>query len=529
MRRALTVLALASLLTMATPANANDPGVCDSGPCLICDPTMRTLYPCSHSHERSGDADRESGRAWSRHVKAYNRGTKSFQNKRWRDAIAAFEEALLHSWDEETAKLLVRTRGILLREEAQALALSGDYDGALAKLEIARTVDPDGSEYTDQNVRWVEGLREEARLRRKEQEDAAWQQAFDAATAHFDAGRYEEAEAGYRKMLEQRPRDAWVHYCLANTLVFRGDLDQAEKWYRSSLAIDRKNASALANLGKLLSGIVNYEESEALLREALLVDPTNVNARKGLEVIHKAWWQAAVEGWPDSKARAARKAVEDRAAWRAAVRAKLEKLEVPPKDDVTRTYEELREGDVILIAAADASSLAVAIGDLLFTGRDPSAANPSHALTFLGKDREGRGLFLDNTTRDFSLGEKGGARIIGETEFHALYGERARWVARPTTSIEGKSVLREAVKIVEKAKRKGPGSDYGILGKGDAVCSETAALAIVRAKGGKDLTELVPNRLFVDLTPSDFFDAEHAGKYFYVTPLFVRPRGPSAE
>ena len=101
--------------------------------------------------------------------------------------------------------------------------------------------------------------------------------------------------------------------------------------------------------------------------------------------------------------------------------------------------------------------------------------------------------------------------MIGQTEFEQKYGKRGVYVARPLPKVDGRELLHYALEAAQNARDRG--SDFGVLGKGKAVCSERALFGIARATG----INMTNNRRLIDVTPGDFFDANDQGVGVYFT------------
>jgi hypothetical protein len=187
----------------------------------------------------------------------------------------------------------------------------------------------------------------------------------------------------------------------------------------------------------------------------------------------------------------------------------------------------LQPGDILLIAPemGDRTSNIIAITDHFYRGEVFKAAREarggfeaeegsvSHALTFLGYSAGGQALYLDHTPFR-------GSHIIGETEFQETYGRRDQYVARPKAKLDGRRLLEVALEAAQRT-REGKGvldwTDYGVFGEKNAVCSERAAFAVVKASWTR--LPLKPKYYGlgpVDITPTDFFDEEKNGKYFTI-------------
>ena len=95
--------------------------------------------------------------------------------------------------------------------------------------------------------------------------------AIQAALTHYNAGRWQEAEAVYREILQAEPKhpDALhLYYNLGNTLQAQGKLDEAVESYRNALTLKPDYTEALNNSsiilraqGKLDQVIVNYKRA----------------------------------------------------------------------------------------------------------------------------------------------------------------------------------------------------------------------------------------------------------------------------
>lgn len=217
--------------------------------------------------------------------------------------------------------------------------------------------------------------------------------------------------------------------------------------------------------------------------------------------------------------------------WTNEVLASITELRVPSPVFRPKALDDLRPGDVLLVAPDDsllASGITVvdpfyraldyfSAGDV--SAPDLKQGRVSHALTFV-RTVNGEMLFLDHT--------KEGSRILSKDAYIRKYGQRAMYIARPQAKVDGGKLWEVAREAAMQKK-----SDYGLIGK-NVVCSEKAAIAVAIATGvpvDKErhrlrtypgLTILGP----VDITPNDFFDDKHAGKYFVVSasPIFPAKR-----
>lgn len=215
-----------------------------------------------------------------------------------------------------------------------------------------------------------------------------------------------------------------------------------------------------------------------------------------------------------------REAVEKDKRWTNEVLASLQSIHVPEPAYRPKTLNDLKPGDILLVHPeegpdGEGSRWIRAADNFIREEKTPA----SHALTFIGRSAGGRMLFLDHTSSR-------GSHIIGETEFYDTYMHRRMdvAVAKPVYKVDGRKLLEAALEAHEKEKRhKGPGSTFGLFGK-DLVCSEAAAIAVGKATGEEFRPGGWRGRIKaispVDITPGDFYDDEHLGKYFIISPFF---------
>jgi Tfp pilus assembly protein PilF len=91
----------------------------------------------------------------------------------------------------------------------------------------------------------------------------AIQQAINAAVALVGEGKYDEAEAAYRKLIELIPNSAPAHYNLGFLFKRKNQLEQAEAEFRKAIECDPKQGEAYNALAVLL--VERGQSPEALL------------------------------------------------------------------------------------------------------------------------------------------------------------------------------------------------------------------------------------------------------------------------
>ena len=225
--------------------------------------------------------------------------------------------------------------------------------------------------------------------------------------------------------------------------------------------------------------------------------------------------------WLERQKKAIREASIKNKSWTKSIITSIKTTHVPSPLYQPHDLDGLQPGDILLIApeADDSISNTVALLDHIYTRRiltsGEKQSSVSHALTVV-KTVNGKLLFLDHTSVV-------GSHIFGEKEFLKNYGHRGIYVARPQSKVDGEvlwQTAQEAAKKTIKDDKVGwDWTTYGLFGK-DAVCSEQAALAVVKATG-KPLfkKKLIDNLKPIEVTPADLYDPEYFSNYFVVTPL----------
>lgn len=91
--------------------------------------------------------------------------------------------------------------------------------------------------------------------------------------SHYDAGRYAEAEAIYRQIVEARPGNADMHSRLGAVLFVRAKPGEAREHYLRALAIEPDHADAHYNMGLYHRDAGELEEAQERYRRALEIKP----------------------------------------------------------------------------------------------------------------------------------------------------------------------------------------------------------------------------------------------------------------
>ena len=90
------------------------------------------------------------------------------------------------------------------------------------------------------------------------------------------SGDHDGAEAIYRRLVNERPGSADLHYNHGNALARLGRTDEAEAAYRTALSRDPDSSAAMANLANLLARGGRDQEADDLYRRSIAADPSHV-------------------------------------------------------------------------------------------------------------------------------------------------------------------------------------------------------------------------------------------------------------
>jgi len=226
--------------------------------------------------------------------------------------------------------------------------------------------------------------------------------------------------------------------------------------------------------------------------------------------------------WLRKRQELIRQSVEADKKWKNEVLASIKEIRVPSPIFRPKALKDLRPGDILLIAPDNSlTSQAIVRADPFYRAIDyyfgGDVSKPefkkgpvSHAMTYV-KTVNGEMLFLDHTRE--------GSRILNTEEFIKKYGSREMYIARPQAKVDGRELWETSREAALKRK-----SDYGV--RSANVCSERAAIAVAKATALPLQEEHhILGKVFpgIDITPNDFFDDKHAGKYFLISASPILP------
>lgn len=111
---------------------------------------------------------------------------------------------------------------------------------------------------------------------------AALSTVLNEAVAHHQAGRLDEAAAGYRRVLASAPRHADALHLLGVIAYQKGDQVRAAKLIGRAIALDSDNAVYHNSLGSVLLASRQPDRAEVHLRRAIALKPAYAEAHNNL-------------------------------------------------------------------------------------------------------------------------------------------------------------------------------------------------------------------------------------------------------
>jgi tetratricopeptide (TPR) repeat protein len=173
---------------------------------------------------------------------------------------------------------------------AEALGDAGDHASAIHQLQLAVRDLPKARSTLGRELaaagRHDEAARElsafiAAEPRAEDQQPAR----MLLASVFVDTGRFDEATAEFRRLVEQFPSDPVPRERLAGILIAHGHAAEAAVQYRELMRQVPNNAVWQARLARALAFSGRLDEAEGAYRQALRIDPRTVEALSGLAAV----------------------------------------------------------------------------------------------------------------------------------------------------------------------------------------------------------------------------------------------------
>ncbi len=106
----------------------------------------------------------------------------------------------------------------------------------------------------------------------------SFEQQFQIAVQHFNAGRLQEAQAAGLELLKRKPRNSSLLQLLGEIARQTGEVSAAEDLFRRAIVNDAKDANAYFRLGTLLAHLGRRDDAIQVLESAVRVRPDFVDA-----------------------------------------------------------------------------------------------------------------------------------------------------------------------------------------------------------------------------------------------------------
>jgi predicted O-linked N-acetylglucosamine transferase (SPINDLY family) len=101
---------------------------------------------------------------------------------------------------------------------------------------------------------------------------------FKLAMAALQAGRLDDAERFFKKLLQRAPKDFGTLNLLGVALMQRGKHAEAERYVKAALAVNARNDVTLSNYGIILKALKRPQEALERFSQALAINPGNALA-----------------------------------------------------------------------------------------------------------------------------------------------------------------------------------------------------------------------------------------------------------
>jgi protein O-GlcNAc transferase len=113
------------------------------------------------------------------------------------------------------------------------------------------------------------------------------------ALRHHQAGRLDQAEGLYRRVLSVDPLQPDALHLSGMAALARGRLDEAHRLVTHAVALKPAEAAFVSDLGVVLQSLGRFGEAEAAYRRALELNPRHAESLNNLGNMHRAAWRIA--------------------------------------------------------------------------------------------------------------------------------------------------------------------------------------------------------------------------------------------
>ncbi len=113
------------------------------------------------------------------------------------------------------------------------------------------------------------------------------------ALRHHQAGRLDQAEGLYRRVLSVDPLQPDALHLFGMAALARGRVDEAHRLVRQSVDLKPAEAVFISDLGVVLESLGRFRDAEAAYRRALELSPRHAESLNNLGNMHRAVWHPA--------------------------------------------------------------------------------------------------------------------------------------------------------------------------------------------------------------------------------------------
>ena len=138
--------------------------------------------------------------------------------------------------------------------------------------------------------------------RRTRKKNSTKSELLASGMSFYHEKDFPKAEAIFRQLIDQYPKEAKHYYYLGESLYFQGKLEQAIQEYKKAITLESDYALAYNALGVLFSSKQEWETAITQYKQALSINPNYADALKNLG---QALWEKgnsieAITAWKKS-------------------------------------------------------------------------------------------------------------------------------------------------------------------------------------------------------------------------------------
>lgn len=110
---------------------------------------------------------------------------------------------------------------------------------------------------------------------------------YKRGNEYFFSGKYDEAIAEFKKVIETNPRDATAHSNLGNAYLLKGIADEAISEYKKAVNINPNYSAAYINLGEAYRRKGMLDEAISTLKKVIEITPNDPVIHSNLKLLYE--------------------------------------------------------------------------------------------------------------------------------------------------------------------------------------------------------------------------------------------------